>query len=91
MDPYRADKRPRPITLRMNVGDCLKITFRNLLDPNPSDDPSKLDDDQPYTRTAGVHVTGLQLVGSIASDGSNVTSKCGVPLARFATRWIETV
>jgi hypothetical protein len=68
----RPDKRPRPITLRMNAGDCLKITFRNLLDPSPSDDPLKLDDDQPYTRAAGVHVAGLQLVGSIASDGSNV-------------------
>ncbi len=68
----RADKRPRPLTLRMNIGDCLKVIFRNLLDPSPSDDPSKLSDDQPYTRTAGVHVAGLQLVGSIASDGSNV-------------------
>jgi hypothetical protein len=68
----RPDKRPRPITLRMNVGDCLSISFRNLLDPSPSDDPLKLDDDQPYTRSAGVHVAGLQLVGSIASDGSNV-------------------
>jgi manganese oxidase len=68
----RPDKRPRPITLRMNVGDCLKIVFRNLLDPSPSDNPSFLGDDQPYTRTASVHVAGLQLVNSIASDGSNV-------------------
>ena len=29
----RADKRPRPIVLRMNEGDCLKINFTNLLDP----------------------------------------------------------
>ena len=27
----RPDKRPRPIVLRMNVGDCLRIDFRNLL------------------------------------------------------------
>ena len=29
----RPDKRPRPIVLRMNEGDCLQITFTNLLDP----------------------------------------------------------
>src|SRR5215510_10037132 len=27
----RADKRPRPLILRANVGDCLQIHFRNLL------------------------------------------------------------
>ena len=64
----RADKRPRPITLRMNSGDCLKITFTNLLSSTPIDD-------QPATRSAGVHVMGMELVNSIASDGSsNVTS-----------------
>ncbi len=29
----RADKRPRPLTLRVNEGDCLAIHFTNLLDP----------------------------------------------------------
>jgi len=62
----RPDKRPRPIVLRMNVGDCLQINFQNLLNPVP------VDDKQPATRTASVHVVGLQLVGSIASDGSKV-------------------
>ncbi|HWQ31731.1 MAG TPA: hypothetical protein VNQ79_02515 [Blastocatellia bacterium] len=64
----RDDKRPRPITLRMNVGDCLQIKFQNLLAPAPKDA------EQPATRTAGVHIIGLQLVGGIASDGSNVGS-----------------
>ena len=27
----RGDKRPRPLVLRMNVGDCLRINFTNLL------------------------------------------------------------
>ena len=27
----RSDKRPRPIVLRLNSGDCLQITFTNLL------------------------------------------------------------
>ena len=59
-------KRPRPLVLRMNVGDCLQILFQNLLSS------IRTDDDQPNTRTAGVHVAGLQLVNSISDDGSNV-------------------
>ncbi|HEY9283716.1 MAG TPA: hypothetical protein VIP46_09710, partial [Pyrinomonadaceae bacterium] len=62
----RADKRPRPLVLRMNVGDCLQIDFQNLLAPEVRDD------DQPATRTASIHVAGLQLVNSIHDDGSNV-------------------
>jgi hypothetical protein len=62
----RSDKRPRPLALRMNVGDCLQINFTNLLASTP------VDKEQPATRTASVHVVGMQLVGSIASDGSNV-------------------
>ncbi|HEU4507086.1 MAG TPA: hypothetical protein VFR78_02520 [Pyrinomonadaceae bacterium] len=61
----RSDKRPRPIALRMNSGDCLRITFTNLLSPSPIHD-------QPATRSAGIHVIGMELVGGIASDGSNV-------------------
>jgi len=61
----RDDKRPRPLVLRMNSGDCLRITFTNLLSSTPLSD-------QPATRSAGIHVMGMELVGSIASDGSNV-------------------
>jgi hypothetical protein len=61
----RSDKRPRPIVLRMNSGDCLRITFTKLLSPSPLSD-------QPATRSAGIHVIGMELVGSIGSDGSNV-------------------
>ncbi|HEX7155096.1 MAG TPA: hypothetical protein VF618_26735 [Thermoanaerobaculia bacterium] len=31
----RSDKRPRPIVLRVNVGDCLEVSFQNLLDDVP--------------------------------------------------------
>jgi hypothetical protein len=31
----RPDKRPRPIVLRVNVGDCLEVTFQNLLGAQP--------------------------------------------------------
>ncbi|HKV33415.1 MAG TPA: hypothetical protein VJP89_03825 [Pyrinomonadaceae bacterium] len=59
-------KRARPIVLRMNVGDCLEILFQNLLDPD------RADDNQPATRTASIHVVGLQLKNGILDDGSNV-------------------
>ncbi|HYN23065.1 MAG TPA: copper oxidase, partial [Thermoanaerobaculia bacterium] len=60
----RSDKRPRPIVLRMNVGDCLVIEFQNLLDP------IRRDGDQAATRWAGIHVVGLQWVTSSLDDGS---------------------
>jgi hypothetical protein len=62
----RADKRPRPIVLRVNAGGCLKINFQNLLNP------TKVDAEQPSTRTASIHVVGMQVVSSMISDGSNV-------------------
>ena len=33
----RADKRPRPLVLRVNEGDCLQVTFTNYLTPNRDD------------------------------------------------------
>lgn len=59
----RADKRPRPLVLRVNAGDCLKIDFRNLL----ARVPKSLQ--QPVTRTASVHVSGLEPATSIVDDG----------------------
>ena len=44
----REDKRPRPLTLRMNVGGCLQVKFQNLLGPAVGD--------QPATRATGLHV-----------------------------------
>jgi hypothetical protein len=98
----RGDKRPRPLVLRVNEGDCLEVTFTNMLDARanvdslhfanapakqpyfegPATDPEsgEVDNgdvklspsDTPATRNASIHVNGLDLVGSIASDGSNV-------------------
>ena len=62
----REGKRPRPLVLRMNVGDCLSIQFQNLLAP------SARDEQQPATRTASIRALGLQLVNGIGSDASNV-------------------
>ncbi len=78
----RADKRPRPIVLRVNEGDCLRVVFTNLLSPDRDGeehviDPEtgeqiSIDSDEPATRSASIHVNGLELSGSIASDGTNV-------------------
>ena len=62
----RDDKRPRPLVLRMNVGDCLQVKFQNLLNQ------TKVDQEQPATRQASMHGVGLQLVDSILDDGSFV-------------------
>ncbi|HEY0081575.1 MAG TPA: hypothetical protein VGB61_02200, partial [Pyrinomonadaceae bacterium] len=62
----RPGKRARPLTLRMNIGQKLQINFQNLLAQN------RPHDDQPNTRTASVHVVGLQLVNNITDDGSNI-------------------
>ncbi len=62
----RRDKRPRPIVLRVNEGDCLRINFTNLLDSTPTDD------EQPHTRGASFHIVGLQLVNTIKDAGADV-------------------
>jgi manganese oxidase len=59
----RQGKRPRPLVLRMNVGDCLEVRFTNYLDSSVDNNP---------TNGAGFHVQGLQLVKSIGSDASFV-------------------
>ncbi|HEX2253496.1 MAG TPA: copper oxidase [Thermoanaerobaculia bacterium] len=62
----REDKRPRPLVLRMNVGDCINIHFRNLLAP------SRVDQHQPAVRKASIHAVGMELVDDISDDGSYV-------------------
>ena len=53
----RKEKRPRPIVLRANVGDHLRIRFTNLLAPTQVNGSA-------VTRYAGVHIAGLELVPS---------------------------
>lgn len=59
----RSDKRPRPLVLRMNVGDCIQVAFENLLSP------TRAVADQPVDRTVGFSVAGLTPVGA-TQDGS---------------------
>lgn len=71
----RTEKRPRPIVLRANVGDMLEIRFHNWLVSvtNPTTTTQKLLTSAPFgqkTRYAGIEVAGLELIGTIKSDGS---------------------
>jgi hypothetical protein len=59
----RPGKRPRPLVLRVNVGDCLKIDFSNYLTNSPASPQ------QPVTRVASIHVAGLEPATSITDDG----------------------
>jgi len=59
-------KRPRPIVLRANVGDCLQITLTNLITQYPGAQPT------PSTSRVSLHVQGMQLMDTVGSDGSFV-------------------
>jgi len=78
----RPDKRPRPLVLRVNEGDCLRVIFTNLLSRSENGeeifrDPAHgrdvpIESEEPATRHASMHVNGLELVGGIKADGTNV-------------------
>ncbi|MGO9997419.1 MAG: hypothetical protein ACLPKW_06685 [Acetobacteraceae bacterium] len=73
-------RRPRPLVLRVRVGDCLHIRFQNLLSPTalppqtPPACPAGIFLEQTCTRAAGVHVSGMEetLVNGTLMDGSFV-------------------
>jgi len=80
----RAGKRPRPIVLRVNEGDCLQVNFTNLLSP------SRPNNDSTLTRTASVHVNGLDYVDGVQSDGANVgrnASSLAAPGQTLSYKW----
>jgi hypothetical protein len=74
--------RPRPLVLRVRVGDCLHVRFQNLLSPTalgppntpPQPCPGSADAEQTCTRSAGVHVFGMEetVVNGTLMDGSFV-------------------
>jgi manganese oxidase len=69
LKPY---KRPRPIVLRVNEQQCLMIGFTNLL--SSSSNPY-----QPATRSASVHVQGMEWVNTtqgVASTCSPTNPNC---------------
>ena len=69
------DRRPRPLVLRVRVGDCLHVQFQNLLSPTALSpppttspgtppqaacNPQTIYPGQTCTRAAGVHVFGME-------------------------------
>lgn len=62
----REDKRPRPLVLRMNEGDCLTVNLQNLLAQ------ARVDNEQPATRSVSFTSLGMQLVNNIGDDGTFV-------------------
>ena len=77
----RDGKRPRPIVLRVNEGDCLQVNFTNLLAPTRPNDNST------FTREASIHVDGLDYVnGPNADDGANVGKNISSLVAPGSTR-----
>ncbi|MCK9988263.1 MAG: manganese oxidase [Azoarcus sp.] len=72
----RADKRPRPLVLRIGAGECLTVNLTNLLSPtaNPghATPPEMHIDEQVADRNVGFFAQGMQAVNSIADMGDNV-------------------
>jgi hypothetical protein len=75
------DRRPRPLVLRVRVGDCLHVYFQNLLAPTalppstpPKPCPSGIYAEQTCTREAGVHIFGMEetVADGTLRDGSFV-------------------
>jgi hypothetical protein len=86
----RADKRPRPIVLRLAAGECLQVNLTNLLtataNPRNANPPEMQIDDQVADRTVGFHVQGLQAVNSIADMSANTGANASSLAAPGETR-----
>jgi hypothetical protein len=69
----RPDKRPRPIVLRANVGDCLTINFANAIPPDNFKSPPNPPASPPSTTSeVSLHVQGMEWVTGPSDDGSFV-------------------
>jgi hypothetical protein len=93
----RTGKRPRPIVLRANVGDCLKINFTNRIEPStftvttvPPTSPPPTPTTVPTTTQTSIHAQGMQVVNNISSDGSFV-GKNPSALAAMGAQQIYTL
>ena len=62
----RSARRPRPLVLRVNQGQCLQVTFTNLL-ASPPPPPNVT-----QTLQASVHVQGMEWLVDSRADGSFV-------------------
>lgn len=80
----RTDKRPRPLVLRANVGDCLEVNLANLLPAAPEPASGNVN-----TTTVGFHPVGLPLVDAITNDGQNVGANADSQVASGAAAQYE--
>ncbi|MCM3901475.1 MAG: hypothetical protein ND866_07195, partial [Pyrinomonadaceae bacterium] len=67
----RPGKRPRPLVLRANVGDCLKIVFTNSI-PVANFGTTTLPAAKTGTTEVSLHVQGMEWVVGTQDDGSFV-------------------
>ena len=67
----RPGKRPRPLVLRANVGDCLTITFTNAI-PSTTFTNAQKSFAKTGTTEVSLHVQGMEWVTGPGDDGSFV-------------------
>ena len=67
----RPGRRPRPIVLRANVGDCLRIFFTNAV-PQAAFDSSTPNSPKVGTREVSLHIQGQEWTAGAQDDGSFV-------------------
>ena len=79
----RKGKRPRPLVLRVNAGDCLVIHFENWLQPGTIPPPVGTAS-LPVTNEASIHVAGLEPVKSITDDGTFVGNSPAGPKGQYS-------
>ena len=68
----RADKRPRPLVLRANVGDCLTIDFENSIPAVNFEVKDSNGQVISNTSEVSLHVQGMEWVSGPGDDGSFV-------------------
>lgn len=82
------EKRPRPLVLRANVGDCLTINLENSI-PTTSFEKTKVAGAATSTTEVSLHIQGMQWFSSSDDDGSfvgkNASSLVDAPVAPSPT------
>ncbi|WP_151898825.1 manganese-oxidizing multicopper oxidase MnxG [Oceanisphaera profunda] len=86
----RADKRPRPLVLKVAAGDCLTVNLQNLLanqsNPHNADVAELHIDEQVADRHVGFEVAGMQAVNTIGDIATYVGRNESALLAPGASR-----
>lgn len=81
----RADKRPRPLVLRVNEGDCLEVTFTNLLAVGPDGQSTYQRD----TKTGLFNIEGQEAALKDPKQGSVLIIDGEDPTTRHASMHVN--